>query len=174
MIAGAADGSIQIWLVRKVYSRPDVLIRPAHGLPGGSDVAVTSVVVSPTEAHVLASRGSDGTIMLWDLRKPKIPFRKFEGIPNIYPMANLSFSPDGSLVVCGTSLSKKNAKEEKSHLVFFETSSTAPSSEPCLKVGMTPGSSTICVKWHPKTNQIFCRYDLFSACAYCKKMLILM
>jgi WD40 repeat protein len=29
MIGGAADGSIHIWNVRKVYSRPDIVIRPS-------------------------------------------------------------------------------------------------------------------------------------------------
>lgn len=152
MIAGAADGSIQMWMSRKVYSRPDVIIRPAHG----DNVAVTCVAMSPTESHVLGSRGADGTIMLWDLRKPKTPYRKFIDIPNVYPTANLSFSPDGSLLVCGTSVSKRSS-EEKSYLAFFETRLDAVvASEACLTVGMKAGSSVISVKWQPKTNQIFC------------------
>lgn len=153
MVGGASDGSIQIWVTRKVYSRPDVLMRPAHT----QDVAVTAVVMSPTESHVLASRAADGVVLLWDLRKPKQPYRKFVDIPNIYPTANLAFSPDGSLIVCGTSMQKRGA-EEKSHLLFFETGINAVvSGEPCLKVGMKSGCSVICVKWQPKTNQIFAR-----------------
>lgn len=87
MIGGASDGSIQIWISRKVYSRPDVIIRPAHG----EGVAVTCVMMSPTDPHVLASRGFNGTIMLWDLRKPKTPYRQFSDLPNVYLTANLDF-----------------------------------------------------------------------------------
>lgn len=44
MIGGANDGSIHIWQERKVYSKPDLLIRLAH--PVGS--LVTSVLTSST------------------------------------------------------------------------------------------------------------------------------
>jgi hypothetical protein len=158
MIGGAADGSIQMWTTRKVYSRPDVIIRPGHG----ENVSVVCVVLHPTEAHILASRGSDGVIMLWDLRRPKAPaYRKFVDIPNIYPTANLDFSPDGSLLVCGTCLPKRDS-DEKAHVCFFETRLDAVvNSEACLKVGMKAGSSVICVKWQPKTNQILCGYVIY-------------
>ena len=43
MIGGANDGSIHVWQERKVYSRPDLLIRVAH--PPGT--VVTSVTISP-------------------------------------------------------------------------------------------------------------------------------
>lgn len=44
MIGGANDGSIHIWQERKVYSKPDLLIRTAH--PIGT--LVTSVMTSST------------------------------------------------------------------------------------------------------------------------------
>lgn len=44
MIGGANDGSIHIWQERKVYSKPDLLMRTAH--PIGT--LVTSVMTSST------------------------------------------------------------------------------------------------------------------------------
>ena len=43
MVGGANDGSIHVWQERKVYSKPDLLIRLAH--PQGT--VVTCVIVSP-------------------------------------------------------------------------------------------------------------------------------
>lgn len=87
MIGGAADGSIQIWNARKVYSRPDVIIRPAHG----DGVAVISVVISPASNNILASRGNNGTVMLWNLKSTRAPLKVFNNLPNIYPTANVEF-----------------------------------------------------------------------------------
>ena len=60
--------------------------------------------------------------------------------------------------MCGTSAARGDSGE-KSYLTFFETAESVTTTEPCLKIGMTVGSSVICVKWQSKTNQIFCRCE---------------
>ena len=65
---------------------PDAIIRPGHG----AGVAVISVLVSPTDRNILASRGDDGSIMLWDIMR-RTALKVFRDVPNIYPTANVEF-----------------------------------------------------------------------------------
>lgn len=160
VVAGAADGSVQIWALgaKKTFSFPDTLLRPAHKL----GTAVTALLVS-TDKKVLVSRGDDATVRVWSLqqRKPPTPLRVFEGLPNVYASANLEFSPDQSLVLCGTSPSSKLASDDNGLLCFLDASSASDprsrglQAEPSLKITVAKGVSAICVKWPKKTNQIF-------------------
>eukprot|EP00607_Mallomonas_marina_P001345 CAMPEP_0182438536 /NCGR_PEP_ID=MMETSP1167-20130531/85832_1 /TAXON_ID=2988 /ORGANISM="Mallomonas Sp, Strain CCMP3275" /LENGTH=650 /DNA_ID=CAMNT_0024631947 /DNA_START=87 /DNA_END=2039 /DNA_ORIENTATION=- len=118
VVGGGADGSIQFWRVRekgrekKSLSQPDVIQRDAHPSLSLSLSSVTCVVVSES-GKILASRGKDGSVRLWDFSpflKPSLSrslslslLRVFSNLPNVYDTANLDFSPDESLVVCCTS-----------------------------------------------------------------------
>ena len=189
MIAGAADGSIHIWNEKKVYSRPDVVIRPtcyvvntkARGVQEIADsikgYSVTSVV-SSSDGKLLASKNEDGACRLWDLKRGQMsinePVMEVTGLNNIYPTANVDFSPDNKWVVCTTSIDRSD-KDQKSALHFFQLPTipyTAlgkpppPVAEPKqrLVIGVTAqviegqkkDISAIFVKWQPHTNQIFC------------------
>jgi hypothetical protein len=174
VIGGGADGSIHIWVQKKVYSsRADFTLRPAHG----DGHAVTCVVVSPNN-QILASRGDDHAIRLWSLLTPALqagqisksgptPLQVFSDLPNIYPSANVEFSPDGSLVCCGTTSVRGDT--QKPLLCFFEVKPVGTSSHPrssgaqqgpvgpVLQIGIGDvGVSVVFVRWHPVTNQIFC------------------
>ena len=184
IIGGAADGSIHIWNVRKQYSKPDIVIRPAcytinTKVRGVQEIAdsikgysVTSVTVS-SDSRLLASRNEDGLVRLWDLRRPQSqiekPLMEITGVNNIYPSANVEFSPDNTWLACGTSIDRKNP-EQRSTLSLYQIptipsfSPGNPASEPMQpknKViigisGAKSDMSAIYVKWQPNTNQIFC------------------
>lgn len=101
IVAGAADGSVHVWNERKIYSKADLVLR--H--PACADSAITSVNVM-MDNITLAVRCASGHVFLWDIRNAntsKAPLKIFSGMINDYPTANVAFSPDGTLLCCGTS-----------------------------------------------------------------------
>jgi hypothetical protein len=74
------------------------------------------------------------------------------------------FSPDNSLVCCGTSPVRSDPAS-KSMLLFFEVKDKnkgkgkeSPVSGPVLQIAVEGGGvSAIMVKWQAETNQILCR-----------------
>ena len=178
VIAGAADGSVHIWVEKKTYtSRADFVLRPAHAV----GKAVTCVVTSPGD-RLLATRGDDGAIRVWDLAPHALhaanasksgpsPLQTYPDMPNDYPSANVDFSPDGALLCCGTTPVRGDA-EAKPLLCFFEVPVPAPvtaggksssgggkrvSPEPVLQICVADkGVSAVFVRWQPNTNQILC------------------
>lgn len=175
MIAGATDGTIHIWLAKKHYSRADFVIDSVNLTAGTATTtsAVLCVAPSPCNPHLYASRGEDGTLRLWEIpqkasaiKKPRL-LRTFTTVHNLYPSANVAFSPDGSLLCCGTTPS---ASGEKAMLLFFDLGVKALSQEvppaqevgavtgACLGVALGVDESAIFVQWQGKSNQIFCRW----------------
>lgn len=117
LIGGTSDGSIQIFFEKKIFSRPDIVIRPAHRI----DTSIISLTVS-SDGDLLASRGStDETVFVWNLSKFSMatgntnfkPILEMRGLPNDYPTANVEFSPDGKFICCGTTPLKKPARTGK-------------------------------------------------------------
>lgn len=101
IVGGAADGSVHIWNERKIYSKADIVLR--H--PACADSPITSVVVM-NDNNTLAARSASGHVFLWDIRNAttaKAPIKVFSDLQNDYPTANVAFSPDGTLLCCGTS-----------------------------------------------------------------------
>lgn len=181
MLGGATDGTIHIWNKKKNYSRADYIIECANLFDPLS--AVMAIVPSPCNPHLYASRGEDGTLRVWEinkkfssLKKPRV-VRTFSKVENMYPTANVAFSPDGSLLCCGTSPPPGTATattvtavakgDGKSMLFFFDLgikkfSEKVPAAieevvPACLGVAVTPEESAIFVQWQAKSNQIFCR-----------------
>ncbi|XP_064604779.1 WD repeat-containing protein 70-like [Liolophura sinensis] len=139
--AACQDGSIQIWEHSRFFVNVALKNRNAH--MNGSD---TSSLKFSYDGKVLASRGGDDTLKLWDIRNFKQPLRVKQNLCNYFPMTDCLFSPDDRLVVTGLSVKKNEAAGK---LVFLdrETLDIAHSMD------VTTSSVVRCV-WHPKLNQI--------------------
>lgn len=180
MLGGATDGTIHIWNTKKHYSRADYIIESANLFTPLS--AVMSIVPSPCNPHIYASRGEDGTLRVWEInkklssmKKPRV-LRTFSKVLNMYPTANVAFSPDGSLLCCGTSppstttttASGTGSAEGKSMMYFFDLKVKKFSEKvpavieevipACLGVAVAAEETAIFMQWQTKSNQIFCRY----------------
>lgn len=142
LAAGCSDGSIQGWdLRRNMFVNTSLLLRDCH-MPGSEISAVSFSYLG----NYLASRATDDTLKLWDIRNTKKIVHSVENLPNRFATTDCSFSPDDRLVMTGTSCSKGGTDSE---LCFFDTSSFEKTST----IPFT--SSVIRSQWHPRLNQIF-------------------
>lgn len=154
--AGCVDGSVHVWLTNKrVFSREDAVF----SIPEAYTAAITSLAVS-SDSKLMALRLQGGDVIVYDILKIQASLHcVITGTDNAYPQANVCFSPDGQLLVVGTS-APREASEAKSQLVFFDTSKgdkkTFTLSDAYMKIAMVAGASVIAVKWQPTTKQIFC------------------
>ncbi|NXN93475.1 WDR70 protein, partial [Rhinopomastus cyanomelas] len=98
--AGCQDGSIQIW-DRNMSVHTKFHCRQAHA--PGTDI---SCLTFSYDGTVLASRGGDDTLKIWDIRQFKQPLNSVEGLPSFFPMTDCCFSPDDKILVTGTSVKK--------------------------------------------------------------------
>lgn len=140
VVAACQDGSIQIWDHNRPFVNVSMLLRTAH--MNGSE---TSSLCFSYDNRVLASRGGDDTVKLWDIRNFKQPLKVKTDLPNFFPVTDCLFSPDDKLVVTGVSV-KKN--EGKGKLFFLDRESLEIQTE--LEVSDT--SVVRCI-WHPRLNQ---------------------
>ncbi|XP_015747282.1 PREDICTED: WD repeat-containing protein 70-like [Acropora digitifera] len=113
--AGCQDGSIQAWDTRKPFIHPTYLQRSAHTF--GSDI---SSLTFSQQGSVLASRGGDDTLKIWDIRNFKRFLNIAMNLPSYFAQTSCLFSPDDKMVVTGTSVKKGQGSGS---LVFFETNS---------------------------------------------------
>ncbi|GFR46159.1 hypothetical protein Agub_g7687 [Astrephomene gubernaculifera] len=169
--AGLADGTVQVWSVGGKFgvsaavgqvlppkpqmvekqgwtyvSRPNQLIRDAH--VAGTEI---SSLCFSSDNTTLLSRGTDGTLKIWDLRRFQTPVHVHSNLPAPYAQTRAIFSPDESLILTGTGAAGESGAEGGSEgaLVFFSRAKN----ELIRKVGM-PGNVTA-LSWHPRLNQIF-------------------
>jgi len=141
--AGCSDGSVQLWAVKTKgdYTKPDAIVRPGHAM----NHDITCVKFSP-DGKLLASRSQDDTLKVWDVRNLKSPVAKiWEGfsLENRQDCLNLEFSPDGSILLTG--------ETGKSNIVCFQTNDFSKEKRFQIDDAFDP----ICLKWHPKLNQVF-------------------
>eukprot|EP00051_Salpingoeca_urceolata_P007305 m.96507 g.96507 ORF g.96507 m.96507 type:complete len:719 (-) comp15193_c0_seq2:97-2253(-) len=139
IVGGCEDGSIHTW----VPSERNMRINKA--LHGGHDGVVSSVLLGRGNTSVY-SRGYDGTVKLWDLRKFKTPVHVAEGLPNRLPTTNISFSPDESMVITGTS-----ATDDRGGMLVMMDATTLEVKHQYV----VTDASVIRTLWHPRINQIF-------------------
>lgn len=102
IIAACTDGSIQAWdHRRKIYVNNAFLIRGAH--QNGSEPSSISFSYS---GDYFASRGTDETMKLWDIRNTKSCVKSVGDLFNRYSNTDCSFSPDDRLLMTGVSLNR--------------------------------------------------------------------
>ena len=162
ILCGARDGSLQLWELRSSSEyQPVVLLKnatpkfestadkaKATTVLRGAHTADTDVscVRWHRDGHRVASRSTDGTLKLWDLRRFDTPLGEWGGLENMYPMTGCDFSPDGSLLVTGNS-AKRGSGEAK--LTFVSTRTM----EQVAQIDVD-GASIVGLVWHPRLNQI--------------------
>ncbi|XP_058453185.1 gastrulation defective protein 1 homolog [Malaya genurostris] len=140
--AGCSDGSIQTWDTRRMFVSTTHCVRDAH--TKGSDI---SSVLFSYAGQTLATRSTDETLKLWDMRLFKKPLHVFENLFSRYDTTDCCFSPDDTMVLTGESLPKG---QKLSNLYFFDTKTF----ETVCTIPITD-SHIIRTHWHPKLNQIF-------------------
>lgn len=138
---GCADGSLQLWDLRKSTVAPSSICRNAHAA-----TEISSITFSHVGQHLL-TRSCDDTMKLWDLRSFKKCLNQITDLYSRYDMTDAIFSPDDRLAVTCTSLKKG---EKTGCLLFYDTSTFQLTRK--LEVAE---SHIIKVLWHPKLNQIF-------------------
>ncbi|XP_055598514.1 gastrulation defective protein 1 homolog [Uranotaenia lowii] len=140
--AGCSDGSIQTWDTRKMFVNTTHCVRDAHAK--GSDI---SSVLFSYAGQILATRATDETLKLWDLRAFKKPLHVFDNLFSRYDTTDCCFSPDDTMVLTGESLPKG---KKQANLCFFDTKTF----ETVTAIPITDSHIIRC-HWHPKLNQVF-------------------
>ncbi|CAM4813513.1 unnamed protein product [Rotaria magnacalcarata] len=151
--AGCDDGSIQIWDRRRPFVNVTFMSRRAHE----PENSITSLCWS-YDGRNLASRSTDHTLKLWDIRNFKQPLSEYRDLHNRFSMTNVAFSPDDRFLITGTSTRKKtddnlNDSTNVGSIYFFNRNSLA---EPEGQIQVSEGASVIKTLWHSKLNQILC------------------
>ena len=146
MMCGCQDGSLQIFREKPRYHRADMRVE-AH--PGHE---VVGIAFEPDEGFSVASRGMDDCLRLWDIRRFTEPVKVFENLECIHSTTDVEFSPDGSLVLTGTSV--HHIGKKRGQLFFFDVQSAK--SEPIYSYDVGFGESVVACKWDANLNQIFC------------------
>ena len=142
---GAQDGSVQLWSPRGTGStnRPDALMRDAHS----GDV--TCVAFAPS-GRLLASRGDDDRVCIWDIRKTAAPLHAFGDVESLFQTSNVAWAPDSRHVCAGTSVRKGQGS---GRLKFFDAQLGGA---PVADLAVCDGGSLIQVLWHPVIKQVLC------------------
>jgi WD40 repeat protein len=102
--------------------------------------------------RLMASRSTDGSLKLWDLRAFKSPLATWDDLPTNYATTNVTFSPDERLLLTGTGAvgpAAAAAGGSGGAVVFIDVREL----KEVRRVGMP--SSVAAVKWHGRLNQIF-------------------
>lgn len=159
VVFGATDdGSLQLFNVKGAghkYLRPDSWVKSGHK---GGESAVTSLSLSPSGVHI-ASRGTDETVKVWDLRKfddKSGPVLTIAGLATMHSTANTSWNADGSLLIAGSD----GGRGKGDGLVHIWR--VGEGGEPCIDaatgalytIAVCKGAPAVCVHWHHKINQI--------------------
>ena len=164
IIAGVADGTIQIWNEKRIFnSKPDHILRLSEVHESSSPV--TSLIVSHDNLKLFA-RYENGIIAAWSLQQQQQDMKKplwiLHDMLNMYPSANLLLNGDSSLLIFCTS---PTSTEPHSRIRFLELPTTTSSSSSSSSSSFPPkevlslviSNSLIGIqcKWHPLTNQLF-------------------
>ncbi|KAK9885825.1 hypothetical protein WA026_013696 [Henosepilachna vigintioctopunctata] len=138
---GCADGSIQLWDLRKSFVAPSIQLRKAHAA-----VEISSIRFSHIGNNLL-TRSMDDTMKLWDIRTMKECLSEVGNLFSRYDTTDAIFSPNDDIAVTSHSLNKG---ESIGHILFY----SIPDFNLLKKIPVAT-SHTIKLAWHPKLNQIF-------------------
>jgi WD repeat-containing protein 70 len=106
LLAGCADGSLQLFAVRPggaggsyKHARPTACVREAHA---PSEQAITCLRWAPNGVTVASRGGGDDTVKVWDVRKLAAgPVAVLPGVSTLHGNAGLEWSPDGRVLLAG-------------------------------------------------------------------------
>jgi WD40 repeat protein len=144
--AGCDNGSILVWDRRRSFVHVTFKCLNAHL----QDESITSLKWS-YDSQILASRSTDHTLKLWDIRKFNKCLSSHENIPNHFSMTNISFSPNDKFIITGVSkLVNSSDSDANGKLIIFDRNDL---SKPLNEIPFN--DSVIRTMWHPKLNQIF-------------------
>ena len=133
------DGCISLFPSNGPFIRAKISNKTAH-----SNGTETSCLKFSLDGNRLLSRGGDGTLKLFDVRKIKEPIHSIDNLENVFIGTDCWFSPDEKVVMTGTSV-----KRGSGELVFYETDTFNELYR--FSVGEASVSKIL---WHPKLNQI--------------------
>ncbi|KAL8447540.1 hypothetical protein Emed_004328 [Eimeria media] len=190
IVAGCSDGSLQLWgnaEKRKVFHRPDQIIRDAHplqqqqqqqqqrrrfmGMEETTDMGcgVAAMVFAPDDRS-LYTRGLDGRLCLFDLRKFVSPVFSVDSLPTETPQQGICLSPCGRYVCVSTQQQVQQQQQQQQQrggvgrlphmhqkgsftgsLLGFDALTGAAA----FKVSFEE-TAPICLDWNAATNQLFC------------------
>jgi hypothetical protein len=162
--AGCADGSVQLFLMRKsAWLKPDITIRPAHA----PDAELTAVNFAP-DGRTLASRATDNAVKVWDIRKPQAPLKVVSDVLTYFESANVAFSPDSKLFCCGVNI-RKGEREcaclflHEAHPMLITTTPTPPllcrAVCVCLPIcAFQPRAASNSTRWRLRRRSRCCRW----------------
>ena len=147
IVGGCQDGSLQIFNAKNTkYHKPDFIVRDAHN--GGE---VTGICFEAQGGNMMATRGTDETLKMWDIRRISKPLNCWSGLDCVHSTANCVFSPDSLLLLVGTSVNPQG--KDKGMLHFFDVS--CHSTKPKYTISAGQGESVVYLRWHSRINQIF-------------------
>lgn len=99
LYSGCADGSLQLFSVKYNHHRPELMIRNAH-----DPHEDYSSIVSFEDNFKFATRNTDGTLKVWDIRAFTKPVLHERDLPNRFPGNKMCLSPDGRYLLVGTAV----------------------------------------------------------------------
>lgn len=136
------DGSIQMWDHRKMFVNTSLLLRNAH--QAGNEISCIAFSYLGT---LIATRGCDDTLKLWDIRSFKSPVGVVSNIHSRYGTTDCTFSPDDNIIVTGESVKRG---ETNGKMLFYDTKTQNK-----IKEIVVTDSHVIRTVWHPRLQQIF-------------------
>lgn len=103
VFGAALDGSLSYWDTRSnLNAKPRGTVEAAHT----AGTVTSSIAVSGPDDNLIATRGGDDTVKLWDLRSFKTPLGTARDLPNTSAHMDVIFDPldGGSLLTCVSAL----------------------------------------------------------------------
>lgn len=136
VLTAAGDLQVRVWDVETAGSSSGTEVTPVSTLTG-HDMSVKCVRQAPDSAHVFASGGRDGNVLLWDTRAPGKPVSALENV-HAEPTSSRASSPNVSF----TSPIQKRRRRGAA-----PPSTSSPRSVTCVEFGATGMRSSRQVQW---------------------------